>query len=292
MTNALISDKPGVRIDRLGPVVKGLPHKIGSSFAATHFSDDMFGDRMDPLLMVDHFVMTAPTFDPHLHAGISAVTAMFEDSDGAFLNRDTLGHNVALKPGDLYWLAAASGAVHEEKPDHGARTHALQIFVNLPGRLKMQPARALHVEASDIPVLAGDKMRVRIVLGRSGDTAGAQGTPEEMTLLDGFLEAGGNFTHPLPEGRQAWIYAVSGNLLLRIEGEQLTLDAGSATTIASGSEIDIELSSEAGAHFVLLAGRPIREKFVKHGPLVMSTTDDVRTTIARYAEGCFGKIAN
>src|SRR5215469_15411680 len=136
--------------ERLGRIVSATTQTIGSGFAAHHFSEEMFDGSMDPLLMADDFVMTAPTFEAHLHAGISAVTAMFEDSVGDFLNRDTLGHNVALKAGDLYWLAAASGAAHEERPAEGARTHALQIFVNLPARLKTEPARALHVAAADV----------------------------------------------------------------------------------------------------------------------------------------------
>src|ERR1700743_2709297 len=111
------TDKDACLAKRLGKVVSAIPHKIGNGFTAHHFSEEMFGGSMDPLVMCDDFVMTSPTFDPHLHAGISAVTAMFENSVGGFINRDTLGHNVTLNAGDLYWLAAASGAAHEELPE-------------------------------------------------------------------------------------------------------------------------------------------------------------------------------
>ena len=158
---------------RLGETVLGEPHRIGSNFSAAHFSEEAFDGRMDPLLMVDHFVMTGPTFEPHLHAGISAVTVMFEDATGHFLNRDTLGRDVALEPGDLYWLAAASGAAHEERPAEGARVHALRVFVNLPARLKAQPARALHVRAADIPSLLG---HLTALVSRSARTAGCTET--------------------------------------------------------------------------------------------------------------------
>jgi hypothetical protein len=77
---------------RIGKTTTGHPHEIGTGFSAIHFSEDMFGGDMDPLIMVDHFVMTEPTFEPHLHAGISAVTFIFEDAVGNFLNRDTLGN--------------------------------------------------------------------------------------------------------------------------------------------------------------------------------------------------------
>jgi redox-sensitive bicupin YhaK (pirin superfamily) len=276
--------------ERLGNICVGSTHKIGDNFTARHFSEEMFGGRMDPLLMVDDFVMTGPTFDPHLHAGISAVTMIFEDSIGEFLSRDTLGHNVALRAGDLYWLAAASGAAHEERPADGARIHALQIFVNLPARLKKEPARALHVEANDAPVIEGDGYRVRVILGRSGDTVGADGTPEEMTMLDGTLGRGSRFSHKLMEGRQAWIYAVSGDLTVRAALEQRVLAAGGATTVAAGDETEILLEGSAGAHFVLMAARPIREPFIKHGPLVMSSVADVQRTLAGYARGQFGHI--
>ena len=290
MGNIAKIEKAELAAPRVGPAVAAVPHRIGDGFSARHFSEEMFGGTMDPLLMVDHFVMTAPTFDPHLHAGISAVTAMFEDSRGTFLNRDTLGHNVALKGGDLYWLAAASGAAHEEKPAEGARIHALQLFVNLPERLKKCPARSLKVDAGAVPVLQGDDHRVRVVLGRSGEAEGATGTPEEMTMLDGFLDAGGRFTHGLPEGRQAWIYAVSGSLTVHSGNEARLIEDGTATTVAAGAVTDIRLTADAPAHFVLLAGKPIHEAFVKHGPLVMSTVEDVRRTLASYAEGKFGRI--
>ncbi|KXF77246.1 pirin [Paramesorhizobium deserti] len=275
---------------RIGAIVSGKPHEIGAGFSANHFSEEMFGGRMDPLLMVDHFVMTRPTFDPHLHAGISAVTMMFEDTEGVFHNRDTLGQNIDLKAGDLYWLAAASGAAHEEKPAEGARIHALQIFVNLPGRLKKSPARSLKVEAANVPIIEGRGHRVRVVLGESGDVTGATGTPEEMTVLDGYLVLHGCFTHTLPEGWQAWVYAVSGTLTVACGGEERVIEAGMATTIDAGPSADISLKANAPAHFVLLAGKPIREAFVKHGPLVMSTAADVERTLSDYALGKFGRI--
>jgi redox-sensitive bicupin YhaK (pirin superfamily) len=280
----------GTTRPRLGEVVVGKRLRIGSDFSATHFSEEDFDGRMDPLLMVDHFVMTGPTFDPHLHAGISAVTVMFEDATGDFLNRDTLGRDVALGPGDLYWLAAASGAAHEERPADGARVHGLQIFVNLPARLKAEPARALHVRAADVPSLDGHGRRVRVVLGRSGGVRGAGGTPEEMTLLDGFLERGGVFAHVLPEGRQAWLYAVSGPLSLRCGEEERVLPEGGAAAVGAGREAELVVEAGQGAHFVLMAARPIREPFVKRGPLVMSTVADVERTLADAARGAFGRV--
>src|SRR5262249_14970423 len=155
---------------------------------------------------------------------------------------------------------------------------------------KKEPARALHVRAEDVPILRGPRHRVRVLLGRSGESIGAQGTPEEMTMLDGYLEKGGRFSHHLLEGRQAWIYAVSGDLKIRCETEERALKAGTATTIEAGSDIEIVFQSSEQSHFVLMAAKPIRESFVKRGPLVMSTEADVQRTLANYADGKFGRI--
>jgi redox-sensitive bicupin YhaK (pirin superfamily) len=244
---------------RLGRSVPGKTQTIGKGFQALHFSADMFGGAMDPLLMVDHFVMTAPTFEPHLHAGISAVSALFEDTQGRFLNRDSLGHNVALEPGDLYWLAAASGAAHDERPADGARIHALQIFVDLPHRLKMEPPRAQHVQATAMPVITGKDHRVRVLVGATGHIRGAHGTPEEMTMLDGSLAASGTFDHELPQSRQAWIYAVKGDIRVALGNDAVILQAGNALTISAGPSVDIALSSIDGGQFFLAAARPIGE---------------------------------
>lgn len=276
---------------RLGRVIAGVPQSIGSGFTALHFSEDMFDGAMDPLLMVDHFVMMGPTFDPHFHAGISAVTVMFEDSVGKFLNRDTLGANLALEAGDLYWLAAASGAAHEEKPEQGARTHALQIFVNLPARLKQLPARAFHVRTNDVPVIESGRHRVRVLLGRVGDTTGNAETPEDMTMLDGSLPADGRYAYTLAEERQAWIYVVSGRMTIRCDGERRGLPAGTATTVAAGAAVEIVLESDGATHFVVMAGKPIHEPFVKHGPMVMSTENEVRRTLARYESRELGRLS-
>ena len=154
----------------------------------------------------------------------------------------------------------------------------------------IKPARSLHVLAEEVPVLAGPGHRVRVLLGRSGTATGAEDTPEEMTMLDGYLDKGGRFVHRLPEGRRAWVFSVSGRPTLRCAESQRILQPATATTVEAGPETEIVLESDAGAHFVLMAAKPIREPFVKHGPLVMSTEADVRRTLACYAEGKFGRI--
>ena len=269
------------RTTRLGPVVEGTNRAIGNTFSSRHFSEEMFDGRMDPLLMVDEFVMTGPTFAPHLHAGISVVTVILEDSIGDFLSRDTLGLEVQLKAGDLYWLAAAGGAAHEEKPSDDARIHALQIFVDLPKHLKTQPARAIHVQANDVVLLREPTHRVRDLLARSNTIRGAGGMPEEMLMLDGVLDSGGIFEHQLGDNLQALIYAISGDLCVYCDGDRRHLSAGQATTIGVGAAITVVLEAGQPAHFVLLSAKPLGESF-KAGPLIMANTQEVRRAQDRF----------
>jgi redox-sensitive bicupin YhaK (pirin superfamily) len=131
-----------------------------------------------------------------------------------------------------------------------------------------------------------------VVLGRSGEAVSTEDTPEEMTMLDGFLKKDGRFAHLLADGQQAWIYAVAGETILCSPGENRILKSGSATTVETGPAMEIVIDSSEASHFVLMAAKPIRESFVKHGPLVMSTAADVRQTLASYHDGKFGRIPN
>jgi len=105
--------------------VTGTCFSIGNGFEAQSLKHEQFDGLMDPLVMIDHYTMTTPTFGAHPHAGMSSVSILFEDSEGVFNNRDSLGNNIDLLPGDAYWLMAGRGAIHDEKPTRGSHTHGL-----------------------------------------------------------------------------------------------------------------------------------------------------------------------
>ena len=111
---------------------------------------------LDPFINLDDFRMSEPTFPPHPHAGFSAVTYMFEDSAGAFTNRDSLGDHSRIGPGSLHWTQAAAGMMHEEIPEQrGLVCHGLQMFVNLRSDHKNAAPRAFHVDAAAVPEPGG-----------------------------------------------------------------------------------------------------------------------------------------
>lgn len=260
----------------------------GTGFQALSFIHRQLDGLMDPLIMVDHFTMTAPTFAPHAHAGISAVSVLFEDSTGSFRNRDSLGNDIELAPGDLYWLKAASGAVHDEAPTPGSRTHALQIFVNLPAAQKLDAPAARHVAAAEMPVIEGPGHRVRVMTGQSNGVTGATPPALPLTILDISLQAGGRFTHRAAPGDATWLHLIRGEVEVDLDGTRHRLS--SDTALATHGAEEIRLLSGEGGQVVLLGGAPLREPFVQKGPFAMRDADQLDAVIAAYAAGELGAI--
>ena len=273
--------------------VAGKPLSIRSGFEALTFKHAMFGGLMDPLVMVDHYTMKEPTFGAHPHAGLSAVTILFEDSQGAFNNRDSLGNDIDLMPGDLYWLKAGSGAVHDEKPVSGGTAHGLQMFVNLPDRMKSEAPQALHVEAADMPRIASNGAVVRIVLGESNGVRGASSPALPMTILDAKIDAGGRFEHDVAPCHSQWIHAVHGRIEVTVGHERVTIPVGEALAIkASGKDVALNVRANVDSHAVIVTGEPIAQPFVQRGPFVMSTEAEIAEVEAAYRSGRLGELSD
>tara|TARA_R110002110_G_scaffold231220_2_gene447064 strand:+ start:171 stop:1052 length:882 start_codon:yes stop_codon:yes gene_type:complete len=275
-------------------VVTGKPLNIGDGFEALSFKYDQFDGLIDPLVMMDHYVMTRPTFGAHPHAGMSAVSILFEDSEGVFNNRDSLGNNIDLLPGDAYWLKAGSGAVHDEKPTQGSRTHGLQIFVNLPRRNNQDAPASKHVSAQAIPVITGEGYRVRVVFGESNGVCGASSPALPFTALDALLESGSGYSHLVGANNSLMVYAVSGEVDVSLPGSKgIHLPANRALAIHIGKDADkVNLSSNNQAHVVILQGAPVQEQFVQAGPFVMNSLTEIQQVTAAFDAGLLGKIAS
>lgn len=269
--------------------------EIGDGFRALAFREKDFFGAMDPLVMVDHYRMTEPTFGAHPHAGLSAVSVLFEDSEGEFHNRDSLGNDFNLMPGDLYWLKAGAGVVHDESPRSGAKIHGLQVFVNLPSVIKKSKPKSLHIKAQNIPVYEESGIRVRIVLGMSNGIAGQKSPALPMTILDGQIDSNAVFSHRLQDEENAWIYAIKGELQLTVDGREIRLLAGQSIAVsqtASAPETAIQLSNRKTppAHFTLFSAEPVNEAFVQKGPFVMSSELEIAQVEADFAAGKLGRL--
>ncbi|MTI11125.1 pirin family protein [Curvivirga aplysinae] len=280
---------------KISDKIASKPLNIGTGFTAKTFREKDFDQQMDPLAMVDHYVMTTPTFGAHPHAGLSAVSVIFEDSSGKFHNRDSLGNDFDILPGDLYWLKAGSGAVHDEAPRPNARIHGLQVFVNLPAKHKKDAPASKHVSAKDMPIIEKNGMKVRIVAGESNHIAGPTSPALPMTILDGKIQQDASFQHDLNAKENAWIYAVENDITVKTADQVIILSAGEAVAISnlnSNAPQDIQFSSASmeEAHFALFAAQPVEEEFVQKGPFILSNEKDIQQAEADYAAGLFGSL--
>jgi len=276
-----------------GPV-NGKDITVGTGFKAQSFRAVNIGEAMDPLVMVDHFVMTEPTFGVHPHAGMSAVSLLFEDSEGIFHNRDSLGKHLDLRPGDLYWLSTGSGAVHDEYPLANSRIHALQVFVNVPQSQRFEEPTSRLVRSEDMPVIHAEEYRVKVVLGESNNVCGAASPSIPMTMLDGTIQAGGRFSHRSVANRGIWVQAIKGSLEV-VVGEttrHLASDQAIAIKTNDSAKVTISNPSRESVHFVLFDGAQIAETFVQDGPFVMGSQQEIADIKAAYEAGELGSIAD
>ena len=260
----------------------------GDGFEALSFTHRQLEGLMDPLIMVDHFTMTEPTFGAHAHAGISAVSVLFEDSIGSFRNRDSLGNDIELAPGDLYWLKAARGAVHDEAPTPGSRTHALQIFVKLPAAQELDAPSSRHVSAKEMPVIEGSDHRVRVMTGKSNGVVGAIPPALPFTILDIALQANGSFIHRPYPGDATWLHVIRGEIEVELDGTRHRLSSDAA--LAAHGADKIRMLSGEGGQAVLLGGAPLREPFVQKGPFAMSDVHQLAAVIAAHEAGELGTV--
>jgi len=274
-------------------VYRGRFSDSGRGFSATGFHYSAFSGRMDPLLMVDHYTMSKPTFGIHPHAGLSAVSLLFGDSKGAHNNRDSLGYKFDLEPGDLYWLASGRGAVHDEAPTPGSVIHGLQIFVNMPRALKGNAPDSLLVRSKDMPVLESDAYRVKVAMGKSNDAVGAVSPVSNATILDGTINGNKSFAHQLQKKQNSWVYAVKGKLDVLSGRGNVSLRSGESVALGGASSELVIRNTDPGskAHFVLFSGDVINENFIQHGPFSMSSVPELEQTIMNYRMGKFGRIA-
>lgn len=272
--------------------ITGSDLNVGSGFKAKSFRARDVGEVMDPLVMVDHYVMTEPTFGAHPHAGMSAVSLLFEDSEGIFHNRDSLGNDFDLQPGDLYWLSAGSGAVHDESPRKNARIHGLQVFVNVPQSQRFEKPVSLLVRSKDMPELNGEDFQVKVALGESNGVRGADSPSTPLTILDGTIQPGGRFSHETAANRGIWVQAVKGSLEVFIGGTTKHLAQGQALAIKADSSerVSIRNASHEAANFALFDGARIAETYIQDGPFVMGSSEQIAHIRAAYQAGQLGSI--
>jgi redox-sensitive bicupin YhaK (pirin superfamily) len=255
--------------------------------------------RLDPFLMLDEFSSEDPNdyvagFPAHPHRGFETVTYIL---DGHMLHEDHLGNRGDLKSGGVQWMCAGRGIIHSEMPQqtHG-RMRGFQLWINLPARDKMQPAAYRDLQAEDIPELelaSGGK--VRVVAGTlqaenkiiKGPIAGEATDP---LYFDVHLPPGAEFTHALKDGYNAFVYPYEGEIKVGPEATARDLATHMAGVLSTSGDLHIKAGTN-GARLLLLAGRPLSEPIVQHGPFVMNTREEIEQAIHDYQHGTLTEAA-
>lgn len=279
----------------LTPIVSAERAEHGGAFSARRLALARFRGAADPIMGFDHYRMNAVTFAPHPHAGFSAISYLFEDSEGGLRNRDSLGNDFVIEPGGILWTQAGSGIMHDELPaEVGHEVHGLQIFINLSGANKNTEPRVLRLAADEVPVwTSAGGSRLRIAVGCHEGVASPLEPTEPVNLFDLGLVAGDGIELPLAGGWDMLVYAESGGAQIRTDNGDAALAAGDGVAVtAQDTEGSLRIESEDGARLVILSGRALKEPVVQYGPFIMNSEADIRTAIARYQRGAMGVLAS
>lgn len=274
-------------------------HWVGDGFPVrTLFSYQTVGRHLSPFLLLDHAGPAdfSPSRRPrgvgeHPHRGFETVTIVYK---GELEHRDSTGTGGRIGPGDVQWMTAGAGILHEEFHSEsfsraGGTLEMVQLWVNLPARHKMTPPGYQAILDADIPAvpLADDAGVVRLIAGSFGMRTGPARTFSEMDVWDLRLAASKETVLPLKTGRTAAIVVLHGAARI---GDASSLVRSGNWVLAGEHGEDLHIAAEADSIILVLSGEPIDEPIVGHGPFVMNSDEEIRQAIQDLRDGTFGRI--
>jgi len=247
---------------------------------------------LDPFLLLDHFQSINPAdyqagFPLHPHRGIETVTYLLR---GAVRHRDSAGNAGEIGPGDLQWMSAGRGILHEEMPQVRPEGVAgFQLWVNLPAKQKMSAPRYQNIHAKEIPVMERDAgATIRVIAGSiDGTTGPIAGIVAEPTYLDVALASGGSLALPIPRGHSAFAYLFEGEARLGTDNT-VPVTAPKLIVLSDGDIIEAHAEEEP-ARFLLVSGKPLNEPIARYGPFVMNTQAEIQQTLRELQQGTFAQ---
>lgn len=276
----------------------GSNHWVGDGFPVRNmFPSNGIDTQVNPFLMLDYAgpEYFAPTkkhqgVDEHPHRGFETVTIAYQ---GAVEHRDSAGHSGVIFPGDVQWMTAASGVVHEEKHERefaekGGTFEMVQLWVNLPAKYKMsQPKYQAITKEQILSVQLAKESYARVIAGELNGVRGPAETFTPVNLFDVRAKAGERFEITLPAGQNAAVVLLKGNLTLngadRMEGDALI-----AVLSPEGDAVSVEAVEDST--LLVLSGEPINEPVANYGPFVMNTRAELAQAVEDYRNGKMGRL--
>jgi len=271
-----------------------------------------FGDPQlyDPFLLLDDFRSDAPDqylkgFPWHPHRGIETITYVLR---GDVEHGDSLGNSGVISSGDVQWMTAGSGIIHQEMPKGDAQgaMHGFQLWANLPAADKMMDPRYREVASGRIPeATAPDGTRIKVIAGTAGGVTGpVRDVVTDPEYLDVTAPPGAAFTHPTPRGHTVFAYVIGGKGVFCRQENPYSYEAervgysgtersarigdGHLVLFSDGDAVTVA-AAEDPVRFLLISGRPIREPVAWYGPIVMNTQEELRIAFEELRRGTFIK---
>jgi redox-sensitive bicupin YhaK (pirin superfamily) len=282
----------------LGVYQPGSAHMVGDGFPVRNLFPSNDLDRaVDPFLMLDYAgpQYFPPTDHPrgvgeHPHRGFETVTIVYE---GVLAHRDSTGSGGVIGPGDVQWMTAASGIVHEEFHEKafakkGGTLHAIQLWVNLPRASKMSAPGYQTILNADIPAVDLDgRGTLRVIAGSYLGQKGPARSFTPIQLYDVQLKAGGRASLTVPEGDNSSIFVLQGRV--SVNGSREAGEAELIVTERSGSQVLID--AQADSRLLVMSGTPIDEPIARYGPFVMNTREELVQAAQDYQAGKMGHLS-
>ena len=272
-------------------------HWVGDGFPVrTLFSYQSMGEELSPFLMLDYAsptpfapATTAKGVGPHPHRGFETVTIAYE---GELAHKDSAGNSGTIGPGDVQWMTAGAGILHEEMhsaqfTQRGGMLSMAQLWVNLPAKQKTTPPGYQAIEAQQIPTihLENDQGTARLIAGDYAGFSGPAKTHTAMHVWDLWIKKGAVISLPAPNHWNAALAILQG----QVETDKGV--AGDASLIVfSRTGTGIEVSASQDTHALFLSGEPIHEPMVGYGPFVMNTKAEIAKAIEDFNEGGYGRL--
>ena len=297
-----MSIRPVKRLSQSRPTLEGAGVRLRRAFG--------FGDtsEFDPFLLFDDFRNDRPEdfqagFPWHPHRGIETITYVLA---GNVTHADSLGNRGSLGAGDVQWMTAGRGILHQEMPqgDPAGRMHGFQLWANLPASLKMTAPRYQDIVSRDIPEITDDDgTAVRVIIGEFWGRRGpVESIAADPRYLDVSVPPGRRKTLPVELGRHAFAYvfegsgtfrdasAAQGVMVERTDGSDIVerMDAGDRSLVLfdRGDEVTVQ-AGDQGIRFLLVSGRPLQEPVAWYGPIVMNTEAELRQAYDELKAGTF-----
>lgn len=245
---------------------------------------------LDPFLMLDDFRSDTPEhylmgFPWHPHRGIETITYVLK---GDVEHGDSLGNKGTISSGDVQWMTAGSGIVHQEMPkgDADGSMHGFQLWTNLPASQKMMPPKYRDIKAGQVPeILVQDGVSIKVI---AGNINGTKGPMDDIVIDPEFLDCtvaeGKTFVHAVNPSYTAFIYVIAG----KGTTDSRPIENGTLILYGKGDHLSLQAADEP-LRFLLLSGRPLKQPVAWRGPIVMNTQEELETAFQEYQDGTFIK---